>query len=64
METEIGSLSFSRKVKESFTIFTDQGNILITISNVEYNSKVKISVKAPKTIKILRNELIEVESGE
>ena len=57
-EKEIGGLSFSRKPSESFTIFTSDGEIKVTITDSSF-SRVKLKVRAPKNLTILRDELIK-----
>ena len=57
-EKDRGGLAFSRKHGESFTIFTSDGPVNVTITDCSY-SRVRIKVKAPKHLTILRDELIK-----
>jgi len=56
---ENGNLVFTRNFGESFTVYTPNGNVVITLlSNKFSTNQVKVSVSAPKNFKIMRNEII------
>lgn len=56
---EIGNLVFTRKEKETFTIYTDCGDIVVEIREISSSSRqVRLSVKAPKDIKIMRDNAV------
>lgn len=54
---ERGYLAFSRKPGECFTIYTAEGEINICIRESSFN-RIKLNIEAPKSVKILRDELI------
>ncbi len=56
---EIGSLVFARKLNEAFTIYTDCGDIVVSIKEISQSSKqVRLCIKAPKNIKIMRDNAV------
>lgn len=58
---EIGSLVFARKINEAFTIYTDCGDIVVSIKEVSPSSKqVRLCIKAPKHIKIMRDNAVNL----
>ena len=58
---EIGSLVFARRLKEAFTIYTDCGNIEVSIKEIsKYSNQVRLCIKAPKNIKIMRDDAVDV----
>lgn len=58
---EIGSLVFARKLNEAFTIYTDSGDIEITIKEINtYSNQVRLRIKAPKNIRIMRDNAVDV----
>ena len=59
---EIGSLVFARKLNEAFTIYTDSGNIEITIKEINtYSNQVRLRINAPKNIKIMRDNAVDLK---
>lgn len=59
---EIGNLVFARKLNEAFTIYTDSGNIIVSIKEIDISSKqVRLCIKAPKTIKIMRDNAVDLK---
>lgn len=62
---EIGSLTFARRLNEAFTIYTDSGNIVVSIKEISAQSKqVKVCIKAPKNIRILRDDAVNIRYNE
>jgi carbon storage regulator CsrA len=58
---EIGSLVFARRLNEAFTIYTDSGNIEVSIKEIsKYSNQVRLCIKAPKNIKIMRDDAVDV----
>lgn len=58
---EIGSLVFARRLNEAFTIYTDSGNIEVRIKEIsKYSNQVRLCIKAPKNIKIMRDDAVDV----
>ena len=58
---EIGSLVFARRLNEAFTIYTDCGNIEVSIKEIsKYSNQVRLCIKAPKNIKIMRDDAVDV----
>jgi carbon storage regulator CsrA len=58
---EIGSLVFARRLNEAFTIYTDKGDIVISIKEINASSKqVRLCIKAPKNIRIMRDDAVDV----
>lgn len=58
---EIGSLVFARRLNEAFTIYTDCGDIVVSIKEINASSKqVRLCVKAPKNIRIMRDDAVDV----
>jgi len=58
---EIGSLVFARRLNEAFTIYTDCGNIEVRIKEIsKYSNQVRLCIKAPKNIKIMRDDAVDV----
>ena len=53
--TELGNLVFSRRAGQRFVV---DGNVEITIVRVN-GEKVRLAVKAPKDVRILRSELLD-----
>ena len=53
--TELGNLVFSRRPGQRFVV---DGNVEITIVRVN-GEKVRLAVKAPKDVRILRSELLD-----
>lgn len=54
-----GNLVFTRNFGESFTVYTPQGNVVVTLLTNKFNAnQVKVLVSAPKDFKIMRNEII------
>jgi carbon storage regulator len=53
--TELGNLVFSRRAGQRFVV---DGNVEITIVRVN-GHKVRLAVKAPKGVRILRSELLD-----
>lgn len=51
-------LKLSRKAEESITIQTQEGTITISIEGVRGN-QVKVGVDAPRSINVVRTELLE-----
>ena len=52
---ELGNLVFSRRAGQRFVV---DGNVEITIVRVN-GEKVRLAVKAPKDVRILRSELLD-----
>jgi carbon storage regulator CsrA len=58
---EIGSLVFARKLNEAFTIYTDSGDIVVSIKEINASSnQVRLCIKAPKNIRIMRDDAVDV----
>lgn len=54
-----GNLILSRKVHESLTLVTGDGDhVLVEINRVNGN-RVSLSVKAPPAVRVVRTELLE-----
>lgn len=53
--TKLGNLVFSRRAGQRFVV---DGNVEITIVRVN-GEKVRLAVKAPKDVRILRSELLD-----
>ena len=53
--TQLGNLVFSRRAGQRFVV---DGNVEITIVRVN-GEKVRLAVKAPKDVRILRSELLD-----
>ena len=61
---EIGSLVFARRLNEAFTIYTDEGDIVVSIKEINASSKqVRLCIKAPKNIRIMRDDAVDVRPG-
>jgi len=59
---EIGSLVFARRLNEAFTIYTDSGDIVVSIKEINASSKqVRLCIKAPKHIKIMRDDAVNLQ---
>jgi carbon storage regulator CsrA len=59
---EIGSLVFARRLNEAFTIYTDSGDIVVSIKEISASSKqVRLCIKAPKNIRIMRDDAVDVK---
>jgi carbon storage regulator CsrA len=59
---EIGSLVFARRLNEAFTIYTDSGDIVISIKEIsKYSNQVRLCIKAPKNIRIMRDDAVDVK---
>lgn len=59
---EIGSLVFARRLNEAFTIYTDCGDIVVSIKEISASSKqVRLCIKAPKNIRIMRDDAVDVK---
>ena len=59
---EIGSLVFARRLNEAFTIYTDSGDIVVSIKEISATSKqVRLCIKAPKNIRIMRDDAVDVK---
>ena len=59
---EIGSLVFARKLNEAFTIYTDSGDIEVTIKEINVSSnQVRVRIRAPKNIKIMRDNAVDLK---
>jgi carbon storage regulator CsrA len=62
MKMEIGSLVFARRLNEAFTIYTDSGDIVVSIKEISATSKqVRLCIKAPKNIRIMRDDAVDVK---
>ena len=58
---EIGSLVFARRLNEAFTIYTDCGDIVVSIKEISDSSnQVRVCIKAPKNIRIMRDDAVDV----
>ena len=58
---EIGSLVFARRLNEAFTIYTDCGDIVVSIKEINASSnQVRVCIKAPKNIRIMRDDAVDV----
>jgi carbon storage regulator CsrA len=58
---EIGSLVFARRLNEAFTIYTDCGDIVVSIKEINASSsQVRLCIKAPKNIRIMRDDAVDV----
>jgi carbon storage regulator CsrA len=58
---EIGSLVFARRLNEAFTIYTDCGNIEISIKEIsKHSNQVRLCIKAPKNLRIMRDDAVDV----
>lgn len=56
---ENGNLVFTRNFGEAFTVYTPQGNIVVTLlPNKGNKNQLKVLVNAPREFKIMRNEII------
>ena len=62
MKMEIGILVFARRLNEAFTIYTDSGDIVVSIKEISATSKqVRLCIKAPKNIRIMRDDAVDVK---
>jgi len=61
---EIGSLVFARRLNEAFTIYTDKGDIIVSIKEInKHSNQVRLCIKAPKNIRIMRDDAVDVRPG-